>query len=169
MTLLWLTLGVLIREHGGSEPSSNCGDLKVRVWVLFQFLEGNVHKVNSTLLKPWNWRFVQWNAPRYAWFSSCCYCPPPPLAHCRDFAVFFLFYVLFPTQGHAERDSSLNIDWNKLFHGLDCRIPRNSSCSAQPPKMATPSEQALGTKRSVTTGNEWFSGGFAITRSPSIS
>ena len=37
---------------------------------------------------------------------------------------------------------------------LDCRIPRNSSCSAQPPKIATRSEQALGTKGSATSGNE---------------
>ena len=37
---------------------------------------------------------------------------------------------------------------------LDCRIPRNSSCSAQPPKMATRSAQALGTKGSATSGNE---------------
>ena len=37
--------------------------------------------------------------------------------------------------------------------GLDCRISRNSSCSA-PPKMATPSEQALGTKGLATTGKD---------------
>ena len=30
--------------------------------------------------------------------------------------------------------------------------------------MATPSERALGIKVSATTGNEWFSGGYASTR-----
>ena len=42
----------------------------------------------------------------------------------------------------------------QMFKGLDCRIPRNSSCSAQPPKIATRSEQALGMKGSATSGNE---------------
>jgi len=33
---------------------------------------------------------------------------------------------------------------------LDCRIPFNSSCSGQPPKIAMPLEQALGMKGSAT-------------------
>ena len=36
---------------------------------------------------------------------------------------------------------------------LNCRIPRNSRCSVQPPKMATPSEQPLGMK--VSASYDW--------------
>ena len=32
--------------------------------------------------------------------------PPPPRAHPRGFAIFFLLGGLFPTPGHAERDNS---------------------------------------------------------------
>ena len=41
----------------------------------------------------------------YAGFNSTCY-HPPPRAHPRGFAIFFLVGGLFPTPGHAERDNS---------------------------------------------------------------